>query len=99
MCIRGKTLSFSIVSAFIYFAIVYTYHMSDKVQFDFGEKRDPQYKKTAPKITQWVMKYSGGLINSEVQANYVILGFVALAAPASLLLFFSGKENHTSLLC
>ncbi len=46
-----------------------------------------------PKIVQWVIKYSGGLIKNEKQAYYVILGFVALAIIISLFLFFGGVEK------
>lgn len=41
-----------------------------------------------PKIIQWTMKCSGGLIKNEKQAQYAILGFVALAIIISLFLFF-----------
>ena len=32
-----------------------------------------------PKIVQWVMKYSGGLIRNEKQAVYILIGFVIIA--------------------
>jgi len=43
-----------------------------------------------PKIIQWVIKYSGGLIKDEKQAQYVILGFVVLVIIISLFLIFGG---------
>ena|SRR3989344_4046672 len=43
-----------------------------------------------PKIVQWAVKYSRGLIKDEKQASYVIWGFVALAMIISLFLFFGG---------
>ena len=46
-----------------------------------------------PKIIQWTMKYSGGLIKNEKQANYVLLGFVALAIIVSLFLIFGGGSE------
>lgn len=46
-----------------------------------------------PKIIQWTMKYSGGLIKNEKQAQYAILGFVVAAIIISLFLFFSGGET------
>ncbi len=47
----------------------------------------PSYAKT-PKVIQWTMKYSGGLIKNKNQAQYVLLGFVILAIIISLFLFF-----------
>ena len=54
--------------------------------------RDPQ----SPKVVQWVMKYSGGLIQSEKQANYVLLGLVAVAMVISLFLFFGGSFGRSN---
>jgi len=45
------------------------------------------YPKT-PKIIQWAIKYSGGLIKNERQASYVILGIAVLIIIFSLSLFF-----------
>ena len=46
-----------------------------------------------PKLIQWTIKYSGGLIKTEKQAIWVILGFVAVAIIISLFLIFgSGTE-------
>ena len=42
---------------------------------------------TTPKIIKWIIKYSGGLVKEENQANYVLLGFVVLAIVVSLFLF------------
>jgi len=46
--------------------------------------REPQ----SPKLIQWVLKYSGGLIKDERQANYVLIGFAVLAIIVSLVLLF-----------
>ena len=47
------------------------------------------YKEPAtPKIIRLVIKYSGGLVKDEKQANYVLLGFVALAIIISLIVVF-----------
>ena len=53
--------------------------------------REPE----TPKIIQWVIKYSGGLVKDKKQANYVLLGFVVLAIIISLFLVFggSGEQN------
>lgn len=44
-----------------------------------------------PKIVQWTIKYSGGLVKNIKQANYVILCFVTLMIIISLFLFFNKK--------
>lgn len=44
------------------------------------------------KIVQWIIKYSGGVIKDEKQANYVLIGFVVLATILSLFLLFSGDR-------
>ena len=49
-----------------------------------------------PKIVGWVIKYSGGYIKNEKQANYVLIGFVVLVIIISLFLFF-GDYNSQSL--
>ena len=47
----------------------------------------------SPRIIQWTMKYSGGLITNERQANYVLIGFVVLAIIFVFILMFSGGGN------
>jgi hypothetical protein len=48
-----------------------------------------------PKITQFVMNFSGGLIKTKGQANYAMLVFIFVAVIASLsLLFKSGPKAH-----
>jgi len=45
----------------------------------FEEYRVPRsYYPGTPKIIQWVVKYSGGLVKDEKQASYVLLGLVGL---------------------
>ena len=52
------------------------------------------YNETStPKVIQWVMKFSGGSIKEERQAEYVLLGFVIIAIAISLFLFFGGHKN------
>ncbi len=56
--------------------------------------REPQY----PKIIQWVIRYSGGIVRDEKQARYVLLGFVAAAIIVSFVLLFgifSGTPKPT----
>lgn len=50
----------------------------------------------APKIIQWVIKYSGGLIKDEKQAGYVLFAFVALAIAISLMVFFGSGSKIPS---
>lgn len=59
----------------------------------FQEYRAKRYYPETPKIVQWVMKYFGGFIKDEKQANYVLLGFVVVAIVISLFLIFSGGST------
>ena len=43
---------------------------------------------SAPKIIQWIMKYSGGLIKNTNQAGYVLFTFIIITFGTSLYLFF-----------
>lgn len=53
------------------------------------EKADEYYTSPfAPKIIQWVIKYSGGKIN-EKQAYYVVFGFIVFLVIISLFLIFN----------
>jgi len=64
------------------------------VKFQNDKQRPTQtFFPGAPKIIQWVIKYSGGLVKNEKQASYVIFGFVALAIIVSLFLVFRGGEE------
>ncbi len=49
-----------------------------------------------PKIFEWTMKISHGLIKNEKQAQYALLGFVLLAIIISLFLIFSGESAGES---
>lgn len=48
-----------------------------------------------PKIIEWVIKYSGGLVKDEKQASYILIGFVAVAIILSVFLIF-GKGTSDS---
>ncbi len=52
------------------------------------------FETPTPKIVQWVIKYSGGLIKDENQANYVLIGFVVLAIIVSMFLIFGGDSSN-----
>ena len=49
---------------------------------------------TTPKIIQKVIRYSGGYIENERQASYVVLGFVVFAIIISLFLFFGDSSSN-----
>ena len=55
------------------------------------------YYPGTPKIIQWVIKYSGGLVKDEKQASYVLIGFVAVAIIIVLFLVFSGGGGKTEI--
>ncbi|MBU6431461.1 MAG: hypothetical protein KGJ58_03135, partial [Patescibacteria group bacterium] len=53
------------------------------------------FQTPTPKIIQWVIKYSGGLIKDGKQASFVLLGFVVAAIIVSMFLFFgSGSSSY-----
>ncbi|MBI4099122.1 hypothetical protein HY442_01170 [Candidatus Parcubacteria bacterium] len=56
------------------------------------------YRETAaPKMVRWVMRYSGGIIKSELHATYVLLAFVVLAVAASVTILVLGlRDTRTS---
>lgn len=71
-----------------------------KIVFEDEEFRHSaqSFQISPPKIVEWVIKYSGGAIKDERQANYVLIGFVAVAIIISLFLIFSGSNNTSKTL-
>lgn len=65
---------------------------SSRIKFEGEEFQRPRqsFQTPTPKIVEWVIKYSGGAIKDEQQANYFLIGFVVLAIVVSLFLFFGG---------
>ena len=61
---------------------------SSRIKFEGEQQYVRPYYSDTPKIIQLVMKYSGGLVKDEKQANYVLIGFVAVAIIVSLFLLF-----------
>ena len=51
------------------------------------------FQTPTPKIVKLIIKYSGGLIKDEKQANYVLIGLTVAAIIASLFLVFGGDKN------
>ncbi len=66
-----------------------------KIVFEGEEPQYParSFQTPTPKIVGWVIKYSGGLVKDEKQANYVLIGFVAVVIIISLFMLFSGGSN------
>ena len=63
-----------------------------------GEKESTQvFFPGTPKIIQWTIKYSGGLVKDEKQASYVLVGLVALMIIISLFLVFGGGGTQETL--
>ena len=65
-----------------------------EVSEETEEKQEPKYvfPPGTPKISQWLIKYSGGLIKNEKQANYFLIGLaVLLFAFSFYLVFFKTK--------
>ena len=52
----------------------------------------PLYAGT-PKVIEWTMKFSGGLIKNKNQAQYVLLGFVVLVFIVALFLSLGGSKK------
>jgi hypothetical protein len=75
----------------------------DMKDFDTGVKIQSEERRSTqvflprtPKIIQWVIKYSGGLIKNEKQAVYILLGFIVFVVIVSLFLIFGrgGKSER-----
>ncbi len=66
-----------------------------KIVFEGEEFRQPaqSFQTPTPKIVGWVMKYSGGSIRDEKQANYVLIGFVVLAIIVFLMVILGGGSE------
>jgi hypothetical protein len=58
-------------------------------------KRSPEYifLPGTPKIIQWLIRYSGGLIKNKKQATYLLLGLVIFVIIISLFLIFGRQER------
>jgi len=69
---------------------------SSRIKFEGEEFQRPRsFQTPTPKIVQWVIKYSGGYVKDEQQANYVLIGFVVVAIIVSLFFIF-GRGLGTS---
>ena len=52
------------------------------------------HESSAPKMIQWVTKYSGGLVKDANQAAYVLVGLAIIAFGISFYLFFGGGPTQ-----
>ena len=67
---------------------------SSRIKFEGEEFQRPRsFQTPTPKIVQWVIKYSGGYVKDEQQANYVLIGFVVVAIIFSLFFIFGGGNG------
>ncbi len=66
-------------------------------EVQFQEWRPPQYKAQVPKIVQWLIAYSGGLVKNEKQATQVILGMAIAMAIISVFLFLKAVRSPAPL--
>ncbi len=67
--------------------------MSNEVQFDIDTQSHPQSYTRTSTLVQLMVKYSGGYVRDEKQANYVLIGFVFVAIIISSFLFFDGGDK------
>ena len=65
-----------------------------KFEADSWKKSYPSFQEDIPKMVQLLMKWSGGAIKEQKQAEYLLLGFVIVAMAISFYLFF-GKQLIT----
>ena len=79
----------------------------EKALKEFEEKsqteqiqKNPEVLKNSetPRMIELVMKYSGGSVKNEKQAQYVLLGFVVAAIVISLFLFTSSKKSEVPII-
>jgi len=74
------------------------YNEPPKIVFeDEQSQRLRSFQTTTPKIVGWVIKYSGGLVKNEKQANYVLVGFIVVAIVVVIIFLFSGGGSKAKL--
>ncbi|HAS85169.1 MAG TPA: hypothetical protein DCS23_03850 [Candidatus Yonathbacteria bacterium] len=67
--------------------------MSNEVQFDIDQVQHTTFKPKESVLVRLIIKYSGGFVKDEKQANYVLIGFVVVAIIVSSILFFDGGDK------
>lgn len=69
--------------------------MQEDIQFQ--NDYTPEYSGSeAPKMIQWIMKLSGGKIQDEKQANFVLLGFVVVIIIVTIFIFISSMSSPST---
>jgi len=63
------------------------------MDFDNYENKKTLFRSQTPKLNQWLVKCSGGLIK-EKDANYVLIGFIILAISISIILLFDNNKKQ-----
>ena len=61
--------------------------MEDGITFDEDRKPQRAERVKPPKLTQMIIDYSGGYIQNQKQANYVLMGFIVAMVVLSFFLF------------
>lgn len=71
------------------------YNEPSKTVFESEEFLQPSqsFESPTPKIVDWVIKYSGGAIKNEKQANYVLIAFFVVAIIVFFLVISSGGTD------
>lgn len=54
------------------------------------KQSERSFEPQAPRMAQWVIRHSGGRIQNGRQANYVLIGFILLAALTTFFLLSGG---------
>jgi hypothetical protein len=66
---------------------------SRRIKFEGEEFQRPRsFQAPTSGIVEWIIKYSGGVIKDEKQAQYVLIGFVAVAIIISIFLVSGGSS-------
>ncbi len=68
-----------------------------KIVFESEEFQRPSqsFQTPTPKIVQWVIRYSGGYIKDEKQAQYVLFGVVAVVVVMSIYIAIPSASKGT----
>ncbi len=69
------------------------YIAMSEVQFQ-NEWRPPRYQPETSRIISWVIKYSGGLIKNEREANRVLLVLIVVIILSTLFMVLSGGSQQ-----
>lgn len=67
-----------------------------RVVFEGEEQQysSQSFKSDSPKMIQWVIKYSGGIVKNDKQANFVLIIFVIVMVALSLFVLFGDRGEN-----